>query len=723
MFATRRINVAVCTVNNWALDFTGNSNRILKTCREAYAKGARIRLGPELEIPSYGCEDHFFEIGTEIHSWKVLRSITEESKKLQDMLIITGMPIRYRGVLYNCMVAVANNRIVFIYPKSVLCNDDIYRESRWFVPWQRKNQVVEFFIPPQFGFEQTSTTFGSGIIESTDCVKIGFEMCEELWTAKSPSAELALQGVDILCNSSGSHHTLGKSCLRINQLVLGTTSKLGGVYLYSNHRGCDGGRVYYDGMSSIAQNEQLYAQINQFDIEETCVATSLLDLQHSTNYRGKITSICQESGHTGDIPTVKMEANLLDQLSPLTTPTSPPISTIQRSNVDELCHGPPAFLWHYLRRSKASGYFLPLSGGQDSSSVALMVRLMCEKVCQAVRDNPDQEDPAYYFQGQKVGTDAAELCSKILFTCYMGSENSSEMTKNAAKMLAKDISSNHTSVLFICAVLLSSDNRETMALQNVQARIRMVLAYLFAQGSLIYYKRAGGLLVLGSSNVDESLVGYVTKYDCSSADINPIGSISKRDLREFLHYVYDNHNFPNLKEVLNAIPTAELRPLTAGEVTQTDEAEIGLTYDELSVMGRLRRPGNCDPYSMFIELLSVWYPEYTYEQVFEKQFAVAIYNSTGPVFEQKGIMSGKYRNEVIQLYRNLYYLGKEYPNGSLWFHERLKKAFAKNMLEKDDEKIKELIGRGEYVVKEIEALYALKKYRALKNRYYSDDQK
>lgn len=64
-------------------------------------------------------------------------------------------------------------------------------------------------------------------------------------------------------------------------------------------------------------------------------------------------------------------------------------------------------------------------------------------------------------------------------------------------------------------------------------------------------------------------------------------------------------------------------------------------------------------------------------------------------------------------------MGKEYPNGSLWFHTRLKKVFAKNAAETDPEKIKELISRGEYVVKEIEALYSLKKYRTLKSRYYN----
>jgi len=67
--------------------------------------------------------------------------------------------------------------------------------------------------------------------------------------------------------------------------------------------------------------------------------------------------------------------------------------------------------------------------------------------------------------------------------------------------------------------------------------------------------------------------------------------------------------------VINAIPTAELRPLEEGQVTQTDENEIGLTYEELSVMGRLRRPGSCGPYSMFIELTTTWHPKYTYDEV------------------------------------------------------------------------------------------------------------
>ena len=60
------------------------------------------------------------------------------------------------------------------------------------------------------------------------------------------------------------------------------------------------------------------------------------------------------------------------------------------------------------------------------------------------------------------------------------------------------------------------------------------MAYLFAQLTPWCRGRRGFLLVLGSANVDEALRGYMTKYDCSSADLNPIGSISKGDLKKLL---------------------------------------------------------------------------------------------------------------------------------------------------------------------------------------------
>ncbi|XKL66520.1 hypothetical protein PGB90_009940 [Kerria lacca] len=76
------------------------------------------------------------------------------------------------------------------------------------------------------------------------------------------------------------------------------------------------------------------------------------------------------------------------------------------------------------------------------------------------------------------------------------------------------------------------------------------------------------------------------------------------------------------------------------------------------------------------------------------------------------------RSAVINLYKNLLHLGKDYPQGFEYFRSRLKNAFQKNQAVSDKQEIQQLLNKGEYVIKELEALYMLKKYRTLKRRYY-----
>ena len=223
-------------------------------------------------------------------------------------------------------------------------------------------------------------------------------------------------------------------------------------------------------------------------------------------------------------------------------------------------------------------------------------------------------------------TDAKELANRIFVTVYMGTKNSSTETRNRAALLAQQIGSHHLSINIDNAVSAfigifaeahqgripkfkahGGTIRENVALQNVQARSRMVVAYLFAQLVLWTRGRPGGLLVLGSANVDEALRGYMTKYDCSSADINPIGGISKTDLKRFLAFARAKYDLNALDEVLEARPTAELEPLAdGGKIAQSDEEDMGMTYNELSIYGKLRSQSKCGPYSMFCKLLHLW---------------------------------------------------------------------------------------------------------------------
>ncbi|KAL7929841.1 hypothetical protein V8C35DRAFT_314455 [Trichoderma chlorosporum] len=78
------------------------------------------------------------------------------------------------------------------------------------------------------------------------------------------------------------------------------------------------------------------------------------------------------------------------------------------------------------------------------------------------------------------------------------------------------------------------------------------------------------------------------------------------------------------------------------------------------------------------------------------------------------------RRQVIAIYKELLYLGREYPLGYGFFRPRLHKAFMARAAERDEAKIRAGIEQAEYVKKEIEALYYLKRYRALRKRYDSD---
>ncbi|GAW08135.1 nad+ synthase (glutamine-hydrolyzing) [Lentinula edodes] len=622
------------SLNQWALDFQGNMERILESIAVAKRRGATLRVGPELEIPGYGCLDHFLEGDTVLHSWEVLAKILA-SEETSGIVCDLGMPIEHKNTIYNCRVIIQNRKILLIRPKMWLANDGNYRELRYFTPWTKHRQVEDHFLPRiiQVVTGQTKVPFGDAVISTADTC-IGVELCEELFTPASPHILMGLDGVEIFTNSSGSHHELRKLYTRV-ELIKEATLKLGGVYLYSNQQGCDGDRLYYDGCALIAVNGRIVAQGSQFSLNDVEVVTATIDIEDVRSHRAK-SSRSMQAAQAEKYPRIEVpfalslgkfeEVREEDMIGFLSTKT---MEVRYHRPEEEIALGPACWLWDYLRRSRTQGYFIPLSGGIDSCATAVIVFSMCRLVAEAARRADKQviadarriagepEDSGY------IPSDPREFAGRIFHTCYMGTENSSAETRNRAKNLAGAIGSYHIDLNMDTVVTAvrnlfgfvtgvkpefrahGGSNAENLALQNIQARLRMVLAYLFAQLLPWVRGRVGGLLVLGSANVDESLRGYLTKYDCSSADINPIGGISKTDLKKFIAWAEGSFDLPILKSFLDATPTAELEPITENYV-QADEADMGMTYDELSVFGRLRKVEKCGPYSTFTKLVHEW---------------------------------------------------------------------------------------------------------------------
>jgi hypothetical protein len=134
---------------------------------------------------------------------------------------------------------------------------------------------------------------------------VASETCEELFTPSAPHIGLSLGGVEIIANGSGSHHQLRKLDTRI-ELMRSATGKCGGVYLYANQQGCDGGRLYYGASSTYCINFQhsqcperfwsntsvliplvFYAilSVYEFEIYESCFADLFVPFYQQSLFR------------------------------------------------------------------------------------------------------------------------------------------------------------------------------------------------------------------------------------------------------------------------------------------------------------------------------------------------------------------------------------------------------------------------------------------------------
>ncbi|KAI4952030.1 hypothetical protein J4E91_003492 [Alternaria rosae] len=602
---SRQIVVASCSLAQWALDWEGNSIRIKQSIREAKAKGATLRAGPELEICGYGCHDHFYEDELYANSWEALTGVLKD-ECCDNMLVDIGMPIKHH-----------NFRYIWI--------DGNYNESRWFTAWDPAVPLEAFHLPDFI--EDTQGTrvvpFGSALL-STLGACIGAITSDELIGLKNllPTA-LSSTSADVLTVSGANHFSVGNFDSIVTSLQ-DISKDIGGVILYSNQHGCDGDQTYYDGGPMILVNGEIVSHGPRFSVHDVELVTAVVDLEEVQSYRAK--QAVSEPLDDLTAPRVDVACSLYrPELVALNPAHHHPIagSPIIHTLEEEIAMGPACYLWHYLRRSKCVGFLAPLSGGIDSCSTSVMVLSMCYLVFDALQDGNEVASDIQRITGSSDWRPKSpqELCSRILHTVYMGmSECSSEETRSRAQRLAEGMGAHHISMSIDTVYRAERDllpqytgftpdfrgsSAENLALQNLQARIRSTTAYYLARTLPNIRDRpgGGGLLVLSSVNVEESLRGNLTKHDCSSADLSPIGSISKTQLRSFIRWARTAFTLPILDEFLDAIPRAELEPASFGSC---DDKENGMTHQELFVFAKLRSEERLGPFDMFQRLLSDW---------------------------------------------------------------------------------------------------------------------
>ena len=168
---------------------------------------------------------------------------------------------------------------------------------------------------------------------------------------------------------------------------------------------------------------------------------------------------------------------------------------------------------------------------------------------------------------------AAVLCHRafpestlgVLMPCYSGREDTEHALAVASKFSIPTqtviLDSVFDSLLKVLPEANVDPTADQLAKANLKVRLRMLTLYYFAN-QLKY-------MVVGSSNRSELAVGYFTKYGDGGVDIMPLGNLVKEQVRELASFL----GIP--EEIISKPPSAGLWP------GQTDEGELGLSYEEL----------------------------------------------------------------------------------------------------------------------------------------------
>ena len=238
-----RVAAAVPSVN--VADCKANARSIIELARESATQGALLTVFPEMAVTGYTCADLFHNSTLLSGASAALCEIAEASLEI-DTTIIVGAPISIDATLYNCGIVINNGKILAAIPKTYVPNYNEFYEKRWWASGAGTDTITSI--------GQHCFPVSSNILVEINGVKIGTEICEDLWTPIPPSTHAAMQGAQILVNLSASDDVAGKYDYLIS-LLRQQSARCLAAYVYSSAGyGESSTDLVFDGKAIIAEN-------------------------------------------------------------------------------------------------------------------------------------------------------------------------------------------------------------------------------------------------------------------------------------------------------------------------------------------------------------------------------------------------------------------------------------------------------------------------------------
>ena len=191
-------------------------------------------------------------------------------------------------------------------------------------------------------------------------------------------------------------------------------------------------------------------QVRMYRMSKNSRNMQSADPSFSANYVDENTFHLAKHNHEASLTAKSVYVDFSIALPDAIAKVDLPIRVHYYTAPEEIAYGPAQWCWDYLRRSGGNGFLLPLSGGADSSSSAAIIGSMCRMVVEECKaGNQSVINDVRRILGRDktyIPKDARELCHGLFYTCYMGTENSSEDTRAFAERLSNQIGASHYSV-------------------------------------------------------------------------------------------------------------------------------------------------------------------------------------------------------------------------------------------------------------------------------------
>ncbi len=536
------VKVAAVTPKIKVADTKYNGEVICAEIKKAAEQGAKVIVLPELCITGYTCSDLFLQE-------KLLRAAKEELLRIAvfcetvDAIVFVGLPFAWDGKLYNVAAAINKGKILGLVPKIYLPNYNEFYEARHFSRGKEKAELVRLN-------EETEVLFGSNLLftcESMPDLKIGVELCEDLWTVQPPSIRHARNGASVIVNLSASNELTGKSAYR-RELVKTQSARLLCGYIYASAgEGESTQDVVYSGHNLIAENGTVLKEAVPFSGESV---VSEIDVTRLIAERRRMTTFELEESEYKKVPfsVQKEQIELTRPVDPM--PFVPSGASDRNARCEEILAIQAHGLKKRLEHTHCKAAVIGISGGLDST-LALLVTVRAFDLL----GMDHGQIKAVTMPG--FGTTDRTYDNAVKLIRNLGADFIEVDIKDAVNIHFRDIG--------------QDPSVHDVTYENGQARERTQILMDIAN-------KSGGM-VIGTGDLSELALGWAT-YNGDHMSMYAVNaSVPKTLVRHLVRYYADTCGNQALEQVLLDVldtpVSPELLPPEEGKISQKTEDLVG----------------------------------------------------------------------------------------------------------------------------------------------------